>query len=99
MALKLVSLYRGSTVCILSILLSMANSVQTRLRAADPDQAEGFEAFGAYCHLFEDPTHFRKHEAKHSKPYICQVPNCKHTRFGDKGGLDRHSRGSSVNLW
>ena len=37
-------------------------------------------------------THFRKHEAKHSKPYICQVPNCKHTRFGDKGGLDRHNR-------
>jgi len=35
-------------------------------------------------------THFRKHEAKHSKPYICEVPNCKHTRFGDKGGLDRH---------
>jgi hypothetical protein len=33
----------------------MANPVQTRLRAADPDQAEGFEAFGAYCHLFEDP--------------------------------------------
>jgi hypothetical protein len=22
----------------------------------DPDQAEGFEAFGAYCHLLEDPT-------------------------------------------
>ena len=37
-------------------------------------------------------THFRKHEAKHSKPYICQVTNCKHTRFGDKGGLDRHNR-------
>jgi hypothetical protein len=37
-------------------------------------------------------TLFRKHEAKHSKPYICQVPNCKHTRFGDKGGLDRHNR-------
>jgi hypothetical protein len=37
-------------------------------------------------------THFRKHEAKHSKPYICQVPNCKHTRFGDKSGLDRHNR-------
>ena len=34
----------------------MANSVQTRLRAADPDQAEGFEAFGASCYLFEDPT-------------------------------------------
>ncbi|ERF72194.1 hypothetical protein EPUS_02081 [Endocarpon pusillum Z07020] len=37
-------------------------------------------------------THFRKHEAKHGKPYICQVPDCKHTRFGDKGGLDRHNR-------
>jgi hypothetical protein len=34
----------------------MANPVQTRLRAADPDQAEGFEAFGASCYLFEDPT-------------------------------------------
>ncbi|KAH8598583.1 hypothetical protein B0O99DRAFT_44914 [Bisporella sp. PMI_857] len=37
-------------------------------------------------------THFRKQEAKHSKPYICQVPDCKHTRFGDKSGLDRHNR-------
>ena len=37
-------------------------------------------------------THFRKHEAKHNKSYICPVPNCKHTRFGDKGGLDRHNR-------
>jgi hypothetical protein len=37
-------------------------------------------------------THFSKHEAKHSKPYICQVLNCKHTRFGDKGGLGRHNR-------
>jgi hypothetical protein len=37
-------------------------------------------------------THCRKHEAKHSKPYICQVPNCKHPHFGDKGGLDRHKR-------
>ena len=37
-------------------------------------------------------THLRKHEAKHSKPYICQVSNCRHTRFGNKGGLDRYSR-------
>lgn len=37
-------------------------------------------------------TNFRKHESKHGKPYICHIPNCKHTRFGDKGGLDRHNR-------
>ncbi|RDW64094.1 hypothetical protein BP5796_10596 [Coleophoma crateriformis] len=41
---------------------------------------------------FPSESALQKHEAKHSKPYICQVPNCKHTRFGDKGGLDRHSR-------
>ena len=35
---------------------------------------------------------FRKHEAKHSKSYICQVLNCKHPCFRDKGGLDRHDR-------
>ena len=33
-----------------------------------------------------------KHQEKHSKPYICQIPNCKHLRFRDKGGLDRHKR-------
>lgn len=37
-------------------------------------------------------TNPRKHEAKHSKTFICQVANCKHTLFGDKGGLDRHNR-------
>jgi hypothetical protein len=31
----------------------MANPVQTRLRAADPDQSE---AFGVSSHLVEDPT-------------------------------------------
>ncbi|CZR66696.1 uncharacterized protein PAC_16597 [Phialocephala subalpina] len=41
---------------------------------------------------FPSESALRKHEAKHSKPYICQVPNCKHTRFGDKSGLDRHNR-------
>ncbi|KAH6718122.1 hypothetical protein BKA61DRAFT_599055 [Leptodontidium sp. MPI-SDFR-AT-0119] len=41
---------------------------------------------------FPSESALRKHEAKHSKPYICQVPNCKHPRFGDKGGLDRHNR-------
>jgi hypothetical protein len=35
---------------------------------------------------------FRKHEEKHSKPYVCQVPGCKYPHFGDKGGLDRHRR-------
>jgi hypothetical protein len=34
----------------------MSNPVQTRLRAADPDQSEAFDAFGASTHLFEDPT-------------------------------------------
>ncbi|KAH8774234.1 hypothetical protein BGZ57DRAFT_855011 [Hyaloscypha finlandica] len=41
---------------------------------------------------FPSESALRKHEAKHSKSYICPVPNCKHTRFGDKGGLDRHNR-------
>ncbi|KAH8682884.1 hypothetical protein BGZ60DRAFT_524229 [Tricladium varicosporioides] len=41
---------------------------------------------------FPSESALRKHEDKHSKPYTCQVPNCKHTRFGDKGGLDRHNR-------
>ncbi|CZR60793.1 uncharacterized protein PAC_10689 [Phialocephala subalpina] len=31
---------------------------ESRLRAADPDQAEGFEAFGACCHLFEGPASY-----------------------------------------
>lgn len=35
---------------------------------------------------------FRKHEDKHKKPYLCAVPGCRHPRFGDKGGLDRHKR-------
>jgi hypothetical protein len=34
----------------------------------------------------------QKHEAKHIKPYVCQVPGCKYPHFGDKGGLDRHTR-------
>jgi hypothetical protein len=37
-------------------------------------------------------TVVRKHEGKHSKPYTCNVLGCKHPRFGDKGGLDRHKR-------
>ncbi|KAF7508332.1 hypothetical protein GJ744_009323 [Endocarpon pusillum] len=41
---------------------------------------------------FPSESALRKHEAKHGKPYICQVPDCKHTRFGDKSGLDRHNR-------
>ena len=35
---------------------------------------------------------FSKHQDKHSKPYTCSVPACRHPRFGDKGGLDRHAR-------
>jgi hypothetical protein len=31
-------------------------------------------------------------ESADSKPYVCQVPGCKHPNFGDKGGLDRHKR-------
>jgi hypothetical protein len=37
-------------------------------------------------------TVVRKHEGKHNKPYTCNVLGCKHPRFGDKGGLDRHKR-------
>jgi hypothetical protein len=48
--------------------------------------------FSPTTNLMPALTHFRKHKAKHKKPYICQVLNCKHTCFGDKGGLDRHNR-------
>ncbi|CZR52082.1 uncharacterized protein PAC_01959 [Phialocephala subalpina] len=41
---------------------------------------------------FPSESALRKHKATHSKSYICQVPNCKHTHFGNKGGLDRHNR-------
>ncbi|KAF8855803.1 hypothetical protein BDZ45DRAFT_727874 [Acephala macrosclerotiorum] len=34
-------------------------SLETRLRAADPDQFEGSQAFGALSHLFEDATTVR----------------------------------------
>jgi len=34
----------------------MANLVQTRMRAADPDQFEGIQAFGTSSCLFEDPS-------------------------------------------
>jgi hypothetical protein len=37
-------------------------------------------------------TVVRKHEGKHNKPYTCNWLGCKHPRFGDKGGLDRHKR-------
>jgi len=56
----------------------------TRLRCTFPDCSQD--------HDFPTESALRKHEEKHSKPYICQVPNCKHPRFGDKGGLDRHRR-------
>ncbi|CAG8956742.1 hypothetical protein HYFRA_00012286 [Hymenoscyphus fraxineus] len=28
----------------------------------------------------------------YSRPYVCSVQGCKHPQFGDKGGLDRHTR-------
>ncbi|KAH7330054.1 hypothetical protein BKA65DRAFT_480217 [Rhexocercosporidium sp. MPI-PUGE-AT-0058] len=57
-----------------------------------PSESALRSVYSPTTNLMSALTHFRKHEAKHSKPYICQVPNCTHTRFGDKGGLDRHNR-------
>lgn len=42
---------------------------------------------------FPSKSELDKHiERKHTKPHLCHVPNCKHPRFGDKAGLDRHKR-------
>ncbi|KAE9373011.1 hypothetical protein N431DRAFT_438411 [Stipitochalara longipes BDJ] len=41
---------------------------------------------------FPSELALRKHQDKHQRPYNCTVPDCKHPRFGDKGGLDRHKR-------
>ncbi|KAE9373000.1 hypothetical protein N431DRAFT_337096 [Stipitochalara longipes BDJ] len=41
---------------------------------------------------FSTEVALRKHEDKHNRPYVCTVLGCKHPRFGDKGGLDRHAR-------
>ncbi|KAH8600647.1 hypothetical protein B0O99DRAFT_589546 [Bisporella sp. PMI_857] len=58
--------------------------VTTQLRCRFPSCSEERE--------FSTESALRKHEDKHNKPYICGVPGCKHSRFGDKGGLDRHKR-------
>ncbi|KAE8447940.1 hypothetical protein EG329_010012 [Mollisiaceae sp. DMI_Dod_QoI] len=42
---------------------------------------------------FQTKSSLEKHiEKKHTKPYHCNVLNCKHPQFGDKAGLDRHNR-------
>ena len=87
-----------------SALIELGNMAgyRPKLRCSVPEcsQDRKFPSESALRSVHSPPTtnlmqaliHFRKHEAKHSKPYICQVPNCKHTRFGDKSGLDRHNR-------
>ncbi|KAH8654638.1 hypothetical protein BGZ60DRAFT_435756 [Tricladium varicosporioides] len=61
-----------------------AETQVTQLRCTFPDCSQDCD--------FPTESALRKHQEKHSKPYICPVPNCKHPRFGDKGGLDRHKR-------
>lgn len=57
---------------------------ETQLRCRFPSCSEDRD--------FPTESSLRKHQDKHSKPYLCGVPGCKHPRFGDKGGLDRHTR-------
>ncbi|PVH69910.1 hypothetical protein DL98DRAFT_152489 [Cadophora sp. DSE1049] len=54
-----------------------------KLRCTVPDCPEDRE--------FLTKSAWQKHKEKHTKPYTCSVPNCKHPHFGDKGGLDRHT--------
>ncbi|KUJ19197.1 uncharacterized protein LY89DRAFT_731613 [Mollisia scopiformis] len=43
--------------------------------------------------IFPNTAALSKHiEKKHTKPYTCLVPSCKHPQFGDKSGLERHKR-------
>jgi len=58
--------------------------VETQLRCRVPDCTQERE--------FSTESALRKHQDKHTKPFACVVPGCKHPRFGDKGGLDRHKR-------
>jgi len=58
--------------------------IEGQLRCPFPECSEQGE--------FSTQSALRKHHDKHSKPYTCPVPGCKHPRFGDKGGLDRHKR-------
>jgi len=84
--------------------IDLGNTVYDRpkLRCLVPEYSPNYEFYSESAlrsvhsrpttHLTLALTHFRKHDTKHSKPFIYQVLNCKHTRFGDKGGLDRHNR-------
>ena len=76
----------------------------SRLRCTYPDCSEDRDfrnesALRYICPLLTKLSHTStwlkvpsKHQEKHSKPYICQLPNCKFPRFGDKAGLGRHKR-------
>jgi hypothetical protein len=75
--------------------------VETQLRCRVPGctQEREFSTESALRYDFllltqyEQLTPFvRKHQDKHTKPFACVVPGCKHPWFGDKGGLDRHNR-------
>ncbi|PMD32933.1 hypothetical protein L207DRAFT_173614 [Hyaloscypha variabilis F] len=39
-----------------------------------------------------EDTFSTKHLNKHYKRFHCSIPDCKTPNFGDKGGLDRHTR-------
>ncbi|RDW63379.1 hypothetical protein BP6252_10924 [Coleophoma cylindrospora] len=41
---------------------------------------------------FPTKSALRRHQDKHFRPYICTHPSCNHQNFGNKGGLDRHTR-------
>jgi hypothetical protein len=67
-------------------------NTKTPLRCRFPDCPEDREFVSSFTTSANQLTVVRKHEGKHNKPYTCNVLGCKHPRFGDKGGLDRHRR-------
>ncbi|KAN0102279.1 hypothetical protein V8E51_012789 [Hyaloscypha variabilis] len=59
-------------------------AVPIKLRCQFPDCSED--------RVFPTEAALRKHQDKHTKPFNCSVPGCRHPQFSDKGGFDRHTR-------
>ncbi|CAG8981773.1 hypothetical protein HYALB_00004715 [Hymenoscyphus albidus] len=57
---------------------------ETKLQCGVPSCSEERE--------FSTEPQLQKQCKKYSKPHVCSVQGCKHPQFGDKGGLDRHTR-------
>jgi hypothetical protein len=74
----------GSSTLEVSAESTKSNGVETQLRCQFPDCSQVGE--------FSTESALRKHQGKHTRPFACVVSDCKHPRFGDKGGLDRHKR-------